>query len=320
MKKTLMLTVCSLMTAQSAFADSNANGHAPIGVMGDHNHLTGEWMVGYRFTQMSMENPLLGTDEIFASAMMAPSKMTKQMQMLGLMYGVTDKLTMVIGTSHVKATMDHVMKSGMEASTVQAKGMGDSKVTALYTLYQTANSKLLGNVSLNLPTGSIEQRGDTPMEANQLLSYAMQPGSGTFAVTTKLTYTYNTENWAAGAQVSTMLRTGQNNNGYTLGDKTEFTVWAAKNLTHDLSFSLRLDANKWGGVSADFDIYPELAMENLRGGERVDLLAGLNFIMPSGPLKGNRLAVEFGKPLYQDVNGAATESDYRMTVGWQLAF
>ena len=32
-----------------------ADGHAPIGVMGDHLHKRGEWMLSYRFMRMNME-------------------------------------------------------------------------------------------------------------------------------------------------------------------------------------------------------------------------------------------------------------------------
>ena len=31
-----------------------ADSHAPIGVMGDHMHAKGEWMVSYRFMRMAM--------------------------------------------------------------------------------------------------------------------------------------------------------------------------------------------------------------------------------------------------------------------------
>lgn len=319
-KTTTLLTVCGILAAQTAFAGSNANEHAPIGVMGDHNHLTGEWMIGYRFNQMSMKNPLLDNGgDIFGSAMMAPKAMKKQMQMLGLMYGVTDKLTMVVSTSYVKTTMDMAMKSGMEFST-EASGIGDSKIGGLYSLYQGEGSKLLANLALVLPTGSIQQTDNTPMTTNQRLAPNMQPGSGTYDIGSKLTYTYSNEEWAMGAQANALVRTGQNDNGYRLGNKIGFSAWVAKNLTHYLSLSARLDASKWGDINADLTVNPALAMTNLRGGERIDLLGGINFIVPEGPLKGNRLAVEFGKPIYQEVNGAQTENDYRFTVGWQLAF
>lgn len=37
--------------------------HAPLGVMGDHVHNAGEFMVSYRFSRMSMEGNRDGTSE-----------------------------------------------------------------------------------------------------------------------------------------------------------------------------------------------------------------------------------------------------------------
>ncbi len=59
---------------------------------------------------------------------------------------------------------------------------------------------------------------------------------------------------------------------------------------------------------------------DLRGGDRIDLLFGLDLTVSEGKLQGNRLAVEVGMPIYQDLNGPQLELDYRLTVGWQLVF
>ena len=39
-----------------------ADGHAPIGVMGDHPPKTGEWMLSYRFMRMHLEGNRIGTN------------------------------------------------------------------------------------------------------------------------------------------------------------------------------------------------------------------------------------------------------------------
>ena len=38
--------------------------HAPIGVMGDHRHKKGEWMVSYRLMHMDMAGIQIGTDSV----------------------------------------------------------------------------------------------------------------------------------------------------------------------------------------------------------------------------------------------------------------
>jgi len=47
---------------------------------------------------------------------------------------------------------------------------------------------------------------------------------------------------------------------------------------------------------------------------------GLNFLIPGGPLKGNRFAVEGLFPVYQHVDGPQLEQDWMVTAGWQYAF
>lgn len=41
-----------------------ADGHAPIGVMGEHRHKTGEVMLSYRFMHMDMQGNLIGDDNV----------------------------------------------------------------------------------------------------------------------------------------------------------------------------------------------------------------------------------------------------------------
>jgi len=56
------------------------------------------------------------------------------------------------------------------------------------------------------------------------------------------------------------------------------------------------------------------------GGRRIDLLLGLNLYAPSGILKGQRLAVEAGAPVYQSLDGPALQMDWLVRVGWQWIF
>ena len=55
------------LSAQADHQDGEtieADRHAPMGVMGDHLHEKGEWMVSYRFMSMGMEGNLLGSAAI----------------------------------------------------------------------------------------------------------------------------------------------------------------------------------------------------------------------------------------------------------------
>ena len=80
-------------------APPRPDAHAPIGVMGDHTHGAGEWMLSYRYARMHMDGNRDGTDrlglgEILLPApgtyMAAPTEMDMQMHMFGLMVAPFD--------------------------------------------------------------------------------------------------------------------------------------------------------------------------------------------------------------------------------------
>lgn len=56
------------------------------------------------------------------------------------------------------------------------------------------------------------------------------------------------------------------------------------------------------------------------GGERLDVILGVNLLKPTGWLEGHRLALDLRLPLWQDLNGYQLETDSALTIGWQKAF
>ena len=72
MKRCCLLLTCYLFFYALAwtFADtpkSHPDSHAPIGVMGDHGHKTGELMLSYRFMAMDMQGLQFGTTAVESS-------------------------------------------------------------------------------------------------------------------------------------------------------------------------------------------------------------------------------------------------------------
>ena len=59
--------IVALVLPQLSIADSSRpSAHAPISIMGDHLHNSGEWMFSYRFMHMDMQGSLIGSREISA--------------------------------------------------------------------------------------------------------------------------------------------------------------------------------------------------------------------------------------------------------------
>jgi hypothetical protein len=332
--KNALLTTALCCAATSAFAHGDGDhhhhdsplDHAPIGVMADHVHAEGEWMFSYRMAYMHMEDMRDGTDrlssqDVLNNYMVAPTEMPMQMHMLGAMYGVTDQLTLAAMGGFVMREMDHIRRNG-STFTMENEGITDTRVSALYEFYNDGQHRLQFNAGLSLPTGDVNDRKPN----GGIFGYPMQVGSGTYDLLPGISYTGVDGQWSWGGQLNATLRLGENNRGYAYGDRLQFTTWGARELNEMFSVSLRLDAHSWDTIHGrDRELQgpnfmaPPMDAE-LHGGERVDALVGVNFVVPSGTLKGHRLAAEFGAPVYQNLDGPQMETDYRFILGWQKAF
>ncbi|MEM9101875.1 MAG: transporter [Pseudomonadota bacterium] len=303
--------------------------HAPIGVMGDHTHKKGEWMVSYRFMHMSMEDVINDDDNIAIEQVLSPDglgymvtplEMPMDMHMVGVMFAPTDKLTLSLMGSFIDIEMDHVTRMGVEFTT-EADGYGDTKIGALYQLSSVEDNSLVFNFSLSVPTGDIDQTGVTPasMGAEVPLPYPMQIGSGTYDVTTGFTFSGFRDGWSWGNQALYTHRFDENDNGYTLGNKFHISSWASYLVTEQASISARLTyLNREDIEGADSRLNPMMiftADPALYAKEQVDFAVGLNW-----KIQALRVAVEYSAPVWYWVDGPQLEVQHTATAGLQYSF
>lgn len=330
----------------------HADEHAPIGVMGEHTHEAGEFMLSYRFMRMDMAGNRIGTDSVSpefivsnianptgmpANLRVVPTEMTMDMHMLGAMWAPTDRITLMAMTGYHIKEMDHVTFAGMMGATrlgefsTKSEGFGDTKVSALYKLAgegdQNAGSRTVAALGVSLPTGSIDKSDDvlTPMDTRPVLTlpYAMQLGSGTFDPFASITHARNYGAWGWGAQASALVRLHDNDADYRLGDEIAATAWASYSPAPPLSFSLRAAAKSRGDIEGrDTRIAAPVQTADPAnyGGERIDIFAGVNWAAQTGALRGHRFAFEIGAPVHQDLNGPQMETDVIVTAGWQYSW
>lgn len=338
-----VLCACLKINAQETQV-SRPDSHAPIGVMGDHVHKKGEFMVSYRFISMPMEDNLVGTDKISSDEIVTevenvfgapptlrvvPERMTMNMHMVGAMYAVSDKLTLMGMTMFLSSEMDHTTYQGMMGTSVlgefttETSGISDTRITALYKLTDFSHF----NLGVSIPTGSIEETDQilTPMNEtpSPRLPYPMQLGSGTWDLLPAITYANRSDQFGWGAQANAILRLGENEYDYSLGNRIGFTTWGSYLLTSWLSTSLRLDFMSLGSIDEmDENIMAPVQTANpdFHGGTRLDALFGINLIGQSGFVKNQRIAAELGIPVYQDLNGPQLQTLSILTLGYQYAF
>ncbi len=334
----IMLAIAAILNSNPASADSGSghlmhtdrpDGHAPIGVMAEHIHREGETMFSYRFMHMAMDGNRNGSTRItdanvLTEFMITPTQMDMQMHMLGAMHSVNDRLTLMGMVPVVQIDMDHVTRAG-GSFTTRASGVGDVQLSGLFKLFERPGHQVHSGFGVSVPTGSIDKRDDTPAGPDQKLPYPMQLGSGTYDVLPTLTYNGQTMHWSWGAQASAVLRVGHNDENYTLGDVGNFTFWGARRIGERVSASLRVGAKSWGNIDgADPELPAPTAMivptadPNRRGGDRIDLAAGINVLGTHGKTAGHRLAIEVGLPVYQHLDGPQLETDWTVSFGWQF--
>lgn len=296
-----------------------------INVLGTHIHPAGQWMIGYEYMLDNMRGNLEGTHRVSDNRILdaynaAPTDMTMQTHMLMLMYSPSNSLTLMVMLPYVIKSMNHVVRDGMHFIE-RSEGPGDAEVHALYTLFSTADfhHRLILSGGVSVPTGSIDRTLD-----GSRLEYPMQLGSGTVDLMPGLTYLGQTEQMAWGAEFIPTLRVGQNSNDYRLGNRYRLSGWGAWKLTPSASVSGRVDAHTWGdirGRDPALDATDEPTKDvSVQGGRRIDLLLGLNAYFGSGSLRGLRLAIEAGAPVYQSLNGPQLQTSWLLRAGLQWAF
>ncbi len=363
--KTALLFVCTLAgtygyaqddTSKAMTGDNGAvcssggcccagNSQAPLGVMTDHIHDKGQWMLSYTYMDMNMKGDRTGAtpindNDIYQNYMMAPESMNMQMHMLMAMYGVTDKLTVMVMGGYISYNMTMkmalnmpnmpgmVMTPGNLNMQSMSSGFTDTKVYGLYNFSNNANQHIIGSIGINLPTGSIKATGTTILGNDQQLPYDMQPGSGSFGVAPGITYTRKYGLFYWGADVGADIKLNYNSRGYKDGNIYHATAWAGYQFLPFVSGTLRAEDTHTDMVSGEdravaIPIYetndPTTKTSNY-GGTWMNIYAGLNFHSMKPALERFRLMAEYGIPVYQNLNGTQMSLRANLLAGLQCSF
>lgn len=324
----LLCAMVSMAQTASKWSGSRPDGHAPIHVMGDHTHKKGGIMVSYRYMNMAMNGAINGSNSMATAAvhenyMVAPIDMNMTMHMIGIMYAPSDHITIMAMTNYQTNAMNLRTRMGLDFATA-GNGLGDIKLSALSTIFNKNRQTLVGNIGVSIPTGSIENKGDTPMMANAQLAYPMQNGSGTWDPFARLTYQGQTNRLSWGLQVSYLTRIGENEREYTLGDSFGGVAWGAVKVSKNFSASLSIDYANLGTISgADPALNPMMMplFDSANSGR--NLLSpgiGINYYVADGALKNFRVSLDFMAPIVQTTTGTQMEHTWMGTAGIQYAF
>lgn len=304
-----------------------------------HVHDKNEWMFSYRYMNMGMKGMQTGTatvshEKVFEKYVMSSDHMRMDMHMLMAMYGITPRLTVMAMAHFHTIAMKMIMLPGNNDThlmngvamgnqemdmTTKTSGFGDTKVQLLYNVLDAENHQLLVVAGVGIPTGNIQFKGGS-MYPNQRLPYAMQLGSGTWDVLPAISYMYGSGTVAASTQVTSVIRTGYNAVGYSLGNEWTSNTWIAYRWYQSLSTSLRVEAKSLDYIHGkDPTLYafnePSARTYNY-GGNWVSGYVGATYSFATGFLSNHKLALEYGLPMYQYVNGTQMPIRFVLNASW----
>lgn len=320
---------------------SRPDSHAPVGVMGDHTHEAGGWMLSYQWMHSKMDGQRAGTNSLSNQQVydlgyhMAVTEMQMDMHMFGIMYAPTDALSLMAMLNYVEMDMQMItdphaeqmmamsghggiMPSGHSGHS--SSGLGDITLSALYKVYDANYQRVHFELGLGLPSAEVDKK-----QGGEFLPYDMQLGSGTWDLKPGVTYLGQHGLLSWGAQASAVFRLeSANESGFAYGDGVNVTPWLAYRLSDSVSISGRLNYDYAEDIRGHYNgPHGHMSPPNFQanyGGHMLEAGLGLNYFVRNGFFKGHRLAVEGLLPVYQDRNGVGMDQEFSVVIGWQKGF
>jgi hypothetical protein len=283
------------------------------------------WGTGYRYIYTRFEDYTdgsrsLSTADVLAQYPVVPNEIKQCAHVLEITYEATEDMSIVALFPYIRQSTKHVRRTG-DPFTIDSSGVGDIVVQLTKTLAVKDQHHLTFNGGLSLPTGSIDERGDTPRGKNSQLPYTMQIGSGTFDLIPGLTYSGHEDAYDWGGQVKITARLGRNGRDYSLGDRLLLTAWLKAQATQSFSGIFKIAYQHWDKIQgADPVLDPTIAPvadPTRYGGERATLNLGLGFDLPGQRFSGQQLTAEWGTPFYEHLNGPQPGQEWQWSVGWR---
>jgi hypothetical protein len=297
---------------------------SPPGLMYNKLHRGAEWMISYDYSHTGIQGNIcgdskIGSDEIRKSYIMAPDKMVMDMHMLMAMYGVTDRFTIMLMTSWNTSTMNMNMNGttimnmpGMPAEAAMPdrqtiSGWGDSKITALYSIFNKENDQVTAGLGISIPTGSVNKKAFEDLYPDVHADYNMQTGTGSIDFSPSISYRHHSDVMDEGIEAEGIIRPFNNSNRYHFENEAALNLWVARKWNPWLSNSIRAGVSALQGIQGwDSKIYammePASDATNY-GGFKCTMYPGVNFYPRLFPSHELNFRIEYGFPVYQHVNG-----------------
>ena len=317
---------------------SRPDARGPASVSEDRTLLAGETQVTLTFSHLRREGEGDGADslsagQVLSSYEVSQARLLTQGLRVDLLVGVTGNFTVGASTALTRKLLDNVTRAEGEPERLfpfqmEASGLQDVQIHALYRLHEGGPVRVHLQGGLSVPVGAIDGEAVTPItgSAPAQLPYDLQLGSGTFDLLPGFTLNVQNPKASLGVQVKGVLRLGENDRGWKLGNVLQGHVWAGYYRSRWASAYLGASVSRWGTVrGSDPGLDPRVSPAHdprTQGGWKVEIPLGFNFVVPPGRFGGHRLSMEFLTPVHQELDGPQLRHRWSLVLAWQrsLAF
>jgi hypothetical protein len=300
---------------------------SPAGLMYSQVHDKGKWMASYNYSWALMQHSILGDSKISNTDIMdrynyimTADKMSMEMHMIMVMYGITDQFTIMLMSSWNNAMMNMTMQGNntvmnmpdMPAGAVMPQrqtisGIGDTKLIGLFRIIKSEKYQLIISAGVSIPTGSVSRKAYINIYPDVHADYNMQPGTGAVQLTAGGSVLIHSQLIDYGLNAQAILSPFFNSDGYHYGNEVGLNLWAGHKWITWLSNSVRLETIADGIMKgSDANIYsvmePSANSANY-GGLRTMIYPGINFYPNLFKHDETNIRLEYGLPLYQYAQG-----------------
>ncbi|MGB0621620.1 MAG: hypothetical protein ACPGVZ_19330 [Myxococcota bacterium] len=278
--------------------------------------------IGYSFERIRMAGLRSGDDHWTPDQARAfgfsetPRSLESTLHTLSVAYAAHPRVTLVLEVPFVQNEYERFdLVSGRRQH--QAEGVGDVGFAVVVPFIRKGVESSQVHIGLDVPTGSIRRSAE-----GRPLPYAAQPGNGSVDLEWGWTYKGELDRVSWGGQVTGRHPVGRNGRDWREGSRFSGRLWGVVRVLGGLSASLRADWEKQNEIEGfDRNLQPPVDPSEdpeLQDGVLLALAPGLSMEMPS--LAGQRLGVEIGIPVYQDLDGPQLERDWTFRAGWQWVY
>ena len=304
------------------------------------------WSVEYSFRQLyldgyQMDDRSAGLMEIlFTPGEMrtdrnfpvVPTKSTQNVCSFDIGYRLNNNLKFSLSVPFISQNTDHISSvSGFEAFNIGSSGLGDISLLATWYMPITNRSAWQISGGVSLPTGSIDEKGDSPRNGAgtlEQLPFTKQLGTGTWDIPLSLSYLHNFGSWDLGAQLTARLHLGKNDRGYHLGDRYGINLWAQYFTTTYFHPGIKLawqHIDPIDGVDVDLLVPGPFPFSNaisnpaFFGGNNINLSLLMKVCNAKTHCK-KYADLEFTRPVYRNMTGVQPRETYQFSISFGLKF